>query len=131
MGRVITGNLKIISDSRMRSIIAKSSEYRFPTQTDFQKYREKNVSPLNEYCSRWPKPKHVECDASDDWKLNILRIIDRRISFYSQNTNMLPHKPKISYRYLKLGIQGWSWFQQIKLQTTLLLLFDCCTSLTF
>ena len=31
----------------------------------------------------------MECDALKDWKLNILKIIDRRISFYSQNTNML------------------------------------------
>ena len=30
---------------------------------------------------------------------------DRRISFYSQNTNMLPRKPKISYRYLKSDIE--------------------------
>ena len=44
----------------------------------------------------------MECDALKDWKLNIFKIIDRRISFYSQNTNMLP---KISYRYLKLGKQ--------------------------
>ena len=35
----------------------------------------------------------------------IFKIIDRRISFYSQNTNMLPRKPKISYRYLKSGIE--------------------------
>ena len=47
----------------------------------------------------------MECDALKDWKVNIFKIIDRRISFYSQNTNMLPRKPKISYRYLKLGIQ--------------------------
>ena len=40
-----------------------------------------------------------------DWKLNIFKIIDRRISFYSQNTSMLPRKPKIRYRYLKLGIE--------------------------
>ena len=38
-----------------------------------------------------------------DWKLNIFKIIDRRISFYSQNTNIIPRKPKISYRYLKSG----------------------------
>ena len=44
-------------------------------------------------------------DALKDWKLNIFKIIDRRISFYSQNTNMLPRKPKISYRYLKSGIE--------------------------
>ena len=47
------------------------------------------------------------------WKLNIFKPIDRRISFYSQNTNMLPRKPKISYRYLKSGneefqgVVGW------------------------
>ena len=49
----------------------------------------------------------MECDALKDWKVNIFKIIDRRIPIYSQNTNniMLPHKPQISYRYLKLGIQ--------------------------
>ena len=46
----------------------------------------------------------MECDALKVWKLNIFKIIDRRISFYSQNTNKLPRKPKITYRYLKLGI---------------------------
>ena len=40
-----------------------------------------------------------------DWKLNIFKIIYRRISFYSQKTNMLPRKAKISYRYLKSGIK--------------------------
>ena len=29
--------------------------------------------------------------------------IDRHISFYSQNIYMVPHKPKLSYRYLKSG----------------------------
>ena len=48
----------------------------------------------------------MECDVLKARKLNIFKIIDRRISFYSQNTNMLPHKPKISYRNLKLGIQN-------------------------
>ena len=72
---------------------------------DFQKCREKIAASLNEYCNRWCKREHVECDALKDWKLNIFKIIDRRISFYSHNTNMLPRKPKISYRYLKSGIE--------------------------
>ena len=70
---------------------------------DFQKCREKNAASLNEFCNRWCKREHVECDALKDWKLNIFKIIERRISFYSQNINMLPRKPKISYRYLKSG----------------------------
>ena len=47
----------------------------------------------------------MECDALKDWKSNIFKIIDRRFSFNSQNTNILPSKPKISCRYLKLSIQ--------------------------
>ena len=67
--------------------------------------REKKTGSLNESCNRWCKREHVECDALKDWKLNIFKIIDRRISFYSQNTNMLQRKPKISYHYLKSGIE--------------------------
>ena len=70
-------------------------------QIDFQKCREKIAGSLNEFCNL----EHVECDALKDWKLNIFIIIDRRISFYSQNANMLPRKPKISYHYLKSCIQ--------------------------
>ena len=74
-------------------------------QIDFQKCRENIAVSLNKLCNRWCKGEHVECDALKDWKLNIFKIIDRRSSFYSQNTNMLPHKPKIIYRYLKSGIE--------------------------
>ena len=72
---------------------------------DFQKRREKIAASLNEFCNRWCKREHVECDALKDWKLDIFKIIDRRSSFYFQNTNMQPGKPKISYRYLKSGIE--------------------------
>ena len=81
-GHAITGNLKIISESRIRSIIAKAPKYRFPAKTDFQKCREKNAASLNENFNRWCKREHVGCDALKDWKLNIFKIIDPCISFY-------------------------------------------------
>ena len=55
---------------------------------DFQKCREKIAASLNEYCTRWCKRQHVNSDALKDWKLNIFKIIDRHISFYSQNTKL-------------------------------------------
>ena len=93
------------TDNRLTLDNSKGPKYRFPVQIDFQKCREKIAGSLNEFCNRWCKREHVECDALKDWKLNIFKIIHRRISFYSQNTNMLPRKPKISYRYLKSGIE--------------------------
>ena len=40
-----------------------------------------------------------------EWKLSIFNIVDKRIKFYSQNTNLLPPKPKSSFRHLRQGIQ--------------------------
>ena len=50
--------------------------------------------------------ENVEPDALKEWKINIFKIIDTRISFYSHNTHLLPPKPK-SFRHLKRGIQDF------------------------
>ena len=53
----------------------------------------------------YSKQESVECNAMKEWKLSIFNIVDKRIKFYSQNTNLLPPKPKSSFRHLKQGIQ--------------------------
>ena len=41
-----------------------------------------------------------------EWKLSIFNIKDKHnIRFHSQNTNLLPPKPKSAFRHLKQGIQ--------------------------
>ena len=40
-----------------------------------------------------------------EWKLIIFNIMDKCIKFYSQNTNLLPPKPKSCFRHLKQDIQ--------------------------
>ena len=37
--------------------------------------------------------------------METINIVDKRIKFYSHNTNILPPKPKSSFRHLKQGIQ--------------------------
>ena len=51
-GHIITGNLKIISDSWIRSIITRGPKYMFPVQIDSQKCHEKIAASLNEFCNR-------------------------------------------------------------------------------
>ena len=127
----MTGNLKIISDSRIRYIVSKGPKYRFPSLIDFKKCREEIASALNDFGNRWCKREYVEPNALKEWKVSIFKIVDQRIEFYSQNTNLLPPKPKSTFRHLKLGIQeSMCWFQQTRTQTTLLL-FDGYIILTF
>ena len=41
------------------------------------------------------------------WEINIFKINDTRISFYSRNTHLLPPKPKSSFGHPKRGIQDF------------------------
>ena len=77
--------VKIITDSRIRSIICKGPKYRFPVPIDFKSCREEIAGALQEFCNRWCKREHVESNALNSWKLNIFKIIDGRISFYCNN----------------------------------------------
>ena len=56
----MTGNLKIISDSRIRYIVSKGPKYRFPFRIDFKKCREEIASALNDFGNRWCKREYVE-----------------------------------------------------------------------
>ena len=102
---VIIGNLKIIPDSRIRNIVSKEPKYRFPSHIDFNRCREEIASALDDFGNRWCKRENVEKHALKEWKLSIFIIVDKRIKFYSQNTNLLPPKPKSTFRLLKLSIQ--------------------------
>ena len=72
---------------------------------DFKSYREEIAGALQEFYNRWCKREHVKSNALNRWKLNIFKIIDGRISFYCNNLDLLPPKPKFTFRHLKKGIQ--------------------------
>ena len=96
---MITGNLKIISNSRIRKFVSKGPKYRFPSYINFDK------CALDHFGSRWCKREGVENGALKARKRSIFTIVDKRIESYSQHTNILPPKPKSSFRHLKQGIQ--------------------------
>ena len=45
--------------------------------------------------------ENVECNALNIWKISIFNIMEKSISFYSKNLNLLPPKFKFSFRHLK------------------------------
>ena len=53
------------------------------------------------------KREYIEPNTLKEWKVSIFKIVDQRIKFYSQNTNLLPPKPKSTFRHLKQGIQDF------------------------
>ena len=104
---MITGNLTVIPNARVRNIISKGPKYRFPSNIDFPKCRREIAASLNDFSNHWCKRENVEPDGLKEWKINIFKIIDTRISFYPRNTHLLPAKPKSYFRHLKRGIQDF------------------------
>ena len=74
----------------------------------YEKCWEEIASALNDYGNRWCKCEYVEPNALKEWKVSIFKIVDQGIKFYSQNTNLLPRKPKSTFRHLKQGIQDFN-----------------------
>ena len=60
---MITGNLNVIPDSRVRYIIYKGPKYRFPSDIDFPKCRREIAASFNDFSNRWCKRENVEPDA--------------------------------------------------------------------
>ena len=60
---MITGNLNVIPDPRVRKFISKGPKYRFPSNIDFPKCRREIAAYLNDFSNRWCKRRHVEPDA--------------------------------------------------------------------
>ena len=56
---------------------------------------------MNDFGNRWCKREGVEDGALKAWKRSIFTIVGKRIKFYSQNINLLPPRPKSTFRYLK------------------------------
>ena len=47
-GRMITGNLNVISDARVRNIISKGHKYRIPSNIDFLKFSREIAASFND-----------------------------------------------------------------------------------
>ena len=62
-GHVVTGNLKITPDYRIRNIVSKGPKYRFPSHIDFNRCREEVASALNDFGNRRCKRQSVEFNA--------------------------------------------------------------------
>ena len=60
---MITVNLNVIPDARVRNIISKGPNYRFLSNIDFLKCRREITASLNDLSNRWYKQENAEPDA--------------------------------------------------------------------
>ena len=80
-GHVITGNLSIIPNSKLRDLTAKGPKYREPCKVDWDILRE----AVDQYALQWAKREMVELSVLSSWKEMPKGQIEERISKLKQN----------------------------------------------
>ena len=119
-GHVITGDLSIIPNSKLRDLIAKDPKYREPCKVD----RDKNLSLLceavDQYALQWAKWEIAELSVPSSWKEMLKGQIEERISKLKQNfkqpTGKVLQNVDIKACLSLTYIINMFLYQQIKLQ---------------
>ena len=84
-GHVITDDLSIIPNSKLRDLIAKGPKYREPCKVDWDKNLSLLCEAVDQHALQWAKREIVELSVLSSWKEMIKGQIEERISKLKQN----------------------------------------------
>ena len=84
-GHVITSDLSIIPNPKLRDLIAKGPKYREPCKVDWDKNLSLLSEAVNQYALQWAKREIVELSVLSSWKEKVKGQIEERISKLKQN----------------------------------------------
>ena len=79
-GHVITGDLSIIPNSKLRYLIAKGPKYREPCKVDWDKNLSLLCETVDQYALQWAKREIVELSVLSSWKEMVKGQVEERIS---------------------------------------------------
>ena len=84
-GHVITGDLSIIPNSKLRDLIANSPKYREQCKIDWDKSLSLLCEAVDQYALKWAKRELVELSVLSSWKEMVKGQIKQHISQLKQN----------------------------------------------
>ena len=82
---MITGDLSIIPNSKLRDLIAKGPKYREPFKVDWDKYLSLLCESVDQYALQWAKQEIVELSVLSSLEEMVKGQIEERISKLKQN----------------------------------------------
>ena len=83
-GHVITGNLNVIKDGKLRILIKKGPTYREQNNIDWEVNFKNCREAVSRYTKKWAKDANVDRRVLRDWKEMVVDSVQRRISYLRQ-----------------------------------------------
>ena len=91
-GHVITGDLTIIDNHKLKDLILKGPKYREPTKVNWVKNKSMIFDAIDLYAKKWAKRENEDLSLLSLWKEKVKSIIETRISKLERNFKQPNHK---------------------------------------
>ena len=80
MGHVITGDLRVIENAKLRQLVAKGPKYREPNRVNWKATETMFLESTDLYAKNWSKREQVELKYLSEWKDQLKELVAGRIS---------------------------------------------------
>ena len=79
-GHVITGDLRVIENTKLRELVAKGPKYREPNRVNWKATETMFLDSIDLYAKNWSKREQVELKYLSEWKDQLKELVTDRIS---------------------------------------------------
>ena len=79
-GHVITGDLRVIENARLRELVAKGPKYREPNRVNWKSTETMFLESIDLYAKNWSKREQVDLKYPSKWKDHLKELVTDRIS---------------------------------------------------
>ena len=91
-GHVITGDLRIVQDNKLRKLLSKGPKYREPATLDFGKGKEEILKGIRDCVAKLSAKYFVDVSKFDDWFNTISQFIDSKIEPLVNRLDIIEHR---------------------------------------
>ena len=78
-GHIMTGNLGVISNDKLRSLLTKGPNYREKERINWKKVQECIDIGIDDCISSWAKYEKVDCKVLSEWKISLKDLVKKKI----------------------------------------------------
>ena len=100
-GHIVTGDLRIITNAKLRKLMVKGPKYREPVNINFEKAKDEIVKGINENIKQLSNKFGISGNVFGEWKGTVLKLLDERITELRNKTNILKNTPVLEQQLVK------------------------------
>ena len=91
-GHIITGDLNVVDNFKLRNILFKGPKYREPVEIDWKEARDQIKLGLEEYLDKFSNDKGLDKSCFSEWISTVLTLVDDKITLLKNKIKTKPIK---------------------------------------